>query len=164
MIPPTRPPGGRKYLERPRPTRAILIAALSVITPAGLVMVNVAAYVMRNLAAFRVGITVFAVVSTLVLNGITVIAAYRLGAGRWPDRWLFNPARRTRLAIVGGVLLILGAGLAGWLTYGGLSDPTKLPNLTSFLAGMVGLAIPIGALFLFREEVNPRLRRRYRTR
>src|SRR2546430_2375572 len=108
MAPP-RP--GRRYLDRPRNTRALLIGALAVVTPAGLVMVNVAAYVMSNLEAFRNGITAGTVVSTVVLNAITLVAAYRLGAGRWPDRWVFAPERRTRLAVVAGILLLLGAGL-----------------------------------------------------
>ena len=68
----------------PTSTRAWLLAALALITPLGLILVNVAAYVMAHLAAFRVGVTASAVVSTIVLNGIAAITAYRYGVAR-PD-------------------------------------------------------------------------------
>jgi Co/Zn/Cd efflux system component len=119
---------------------------------------------MEHLAAFRVAITISAVVSTLVLNAITALTAYRLGQQRWPERWPFGEDHRNGLIAAGSFLLLFATSLAGYLTYGGLSDPKKLPNLTTFLAGLVGLALPLALLFLFREEVNPRLRRRYRTR
>jgi hypothetical protein len=137
---------------------------LSFLTPAGLVLVNIAAYVMTNLGAFRNGITISAVLSTFVLNGIAGLTGYRLGQKRWPDRWPFGARFRKRTIAAAVFLLIVVAALSGYLTYGGLSDPKKLPNLTTFLAGVVGLAIPVILLLLFREEVNPRLRRRYRTR
>ena len=68
------------------------------------------------------------------------------------------------MVAVAGAALLLGAGLAGVLTYRGLSDPRRLPNLQTFLAGVVGLVTPLVVTLLFREEVNPRLRRRQRTR
>ena len=145
-------------------TRGLLLAVLAVITPAGLVSVNVAAYVMGHLAAFRVGITISAVVSTVVLNGLTAITAYRLGLARWPDHWFFAAHRRGGLLAVFIFGLIFGATLAGVLTYQGLSDPGKLPNLSTFIAGLIGLAIPLFAAFVLRENVTRRQRRRYRTR
>jgi hypothetical protein len=144
--------------------RGIALGLLALLTPAGLVLVNLAAYVMANLAAFRIGITVSSVVSALVLNTLTCVVAYRLGAQRWPDAWLFAPRRRRRLSLFVAVGLVLVASLSGYLTYQGLSDPRKLPNLATFLAGVLGLAVPIGLGILFREEVNPRARRRFRTR
>lgn len=146
------------------PSRALLLGALSIITPAGLVLVNIAAYVMANLAAFRLAITVSAVVSTAVLNGITAVAGYRLGAKEWPDFWLFREANRRAATIDFVFLLLVGTALAGRLTYAGLSDPRQLPNLSTFVAGLLGLAVPIALAALFRQEVTPRARRRYRTR
>ena len=69
----------------PTSTRAWLLAALALITPLGLILVNVAAYVMAHLAAFRVAVTASAVVSTIVLNGIAAIAAYRYGVAHYPE-------------------------------------------------------------------------------
>jgi hypothetical protein len=146
-------------------TRGLMLTVLSVITPAGLVLVNVAAYVMGHLEAFRLAITVSAVVSTVVLNGITAITAYRLGASLWPEHWFFDRARRGGLVASFTFLLLLGATVAGVLTYQGLSDPRKLPNLSTFLAGLIGLVIPLTLALLLRENVSRRSgRRRYRTR
>jgi hypothetical protein len=154
-------------------TRARLLAVLAVVTPAGLVLVNIAAYVMANLAAFRVGITVSAVVSTIVLNGITAVAAYRtiearfnssrFAGSRWLG-WIFQPRHLRSNAVCGGFLLVLVATISGELTYRGLSDPKKIPNLQTFLAGLLGLAVPLVLAALFTERVSPRRRRRYRTR
>jgi hypothetical protein len=151
-----------------RSTRSMLLALLAVITPAGLVLVNIAAYVMANLAAFRVAITVSAVVSTVALNAITGVLGYRtvesrLSSSRWVG-WIFQPRHLRSNAVCGAFLLVLAATISGELTYRGLADPRKLPNLQTFLAGLLGLAVPLALAAIFREEVSPRVRRRYRTR
>ena len=162
-------------------TRAWLLAALALITPLGLILVNVAAYVMAHLAAFRVGITASAVVSTIVLNGIAAIAAYRYGVARWPELsrdprpqplvprlilWLFAPQRRRAVMVEAVFILSLAAALGGVLTYRGLSDPTLLPNFSTLLGGLVGLvlALPLIVAAIYRRETSRRRRRRYRTR
>ncbi|MEA2646965.1 MAG: hypothetical protein QOE92_2048 [Chloroflexota bacterium] len=145
-------------------SRALLLGLLAIITPAGLVLVNVAAYVMSNLAAFRVAITVSAVVSTVILNGLTGITAYRLGASRWPDAWVFAPHLRRAVTAEFILALALGAAIGGQLTYQGLSDPAKLPNLSTFIAGLIGLAIPILLAAMLRDTTTRRQRRRYRVR
>ena len=139
---------------------SLLLAALAVITPIGLLVVNAAAYIMVHLAEFRLAITFCAVVSTLVLNGLTAWLAYRIGAERWPDFWPVE--RRHRRIVLPILLLVLCAiaALAGWLTYRGLSDPRRLPNLQSFLAGVIGLAVPIFLGLSFGR--SPRARRRTR--
>jgi hypothetical protein len=144
--------------------RGLLLAAIALITPAGLVVVNIAAWVMAHLAGFQLAITVSAVVSTVVLNGLTMVAMYRLGVARWPDVEPFRPSRRRSMMAVGVFALLLTTALAGTLAYRGLSDPRQLPNLQTFLAGVVGLVIPLALALLLREHVTPRMRRRYRTR
>ena len=162
-------------------TRAWLLAALALVTPLGLILVNVAAYVMAHLAAFRVAITASAVVSTIVLNSIAAIAAYRYGVARWPELnedtrpqplvprlvlWLFSPERRVAVVVEAGFILSLAAALGGVLTYHGLSDPSLLPNLSTLLGGLVGLvlALPLVVAAIYRRESSRRQRRRYRTR
>lgn len=145
-------------------TRGLLLATLAIITPAGLVLVNVAAYVMSNLAAFRVAITVCAVVSTLVLNGLAAVSLFRVGEANWPNRWIFARHRRNGILAAFIFAMALGAAVAGKLTYSGLRDPKQLPNLSTFLAGLIGLAIPLALAFVLREDVSRRERRRYRTR
>jgi hypothetical protein len=167
--------------ERVTSTRAWLLAALALITPLGLILVNVAAYVMAHLAAFRVAITTSAVVSTIVLNGIAAVAAYRYGVARWPELaadprpqplvprlmlWLFAPQRRRAIMVEAVFILAMAAALGGVLTYHGLSDPSLLPNLSTLLGGLVGLvlALPLVVAALYRRESGRRGRRRYRTR
>jgi len=59
----------------------LLLLAIGIITPIGILVVNGAAFVMRNLAQFRIGIAVCALISSLVLNGLTASWLLRL-AGR----------------------------------------------------------------------------------
>jgi hypothetical protein len=149
-------------------TRARLLALFAVVTPAGLVLVNVAAYVMSNLAAFRLAITVSAVASTILLNAITGVAGYRavaarMSGSRWLG-WMFQDKYLRSNAVCGGFLLVLAATISGELTYQGLSDPRRLPNLSTFLAGLLGLAVPLVLAAMFSNRVTTRSRRRYRTR
>src|ERR1700737_2542412 len=110
--------------------QAWLLAALALITPLGLILVNVAAYVMAHLAAFRVAVTASAVVSTVILNGIAAIAAYRYGVARWPEWstatgpqplvprlavWLFSPPRRRAVMVEAAYILLMAAVIAGEL-------------------------------------------------
>jgi MFS family permease len=165
----------------PTSTRAWMLAALALITPLGLILVNVAAYVMGHLAGFRVGVTASAVVSTIVLNGIAAITAYRYGVARWPDWseaprpqpliprlsvWLLAPRRRQAVMVEVIFILVFAATVGGELTYHGLSDPRQLPNWSTFLGGLAGLvlALPLILAALYRRGTGRRERRRYRTR
>lgn len=171
----------RSSREAPTSTRAWLLATLALVTPLGLILVNVAAYVMAHLAAFRVGVTASAVLSTIVLNGIAGMAAYRYGVNRWPELnrstrrqaliprltlWLFAPYRRRAIVVEAGFILALAAAIAGELTYRGLSDPRQLPNISTLLGGLAGLvlALPLVVAALYRRGSTRRERRRYRTR
>jgi len=154
-------PAGR--YERFTP-RGVLLATLAVITPAGLVVVNIAAYVMAHLGEFRLVITVSAVVSTLVLNGLTAVTLYTLARAQWPELQPFRESHRQSVIAVGVFVIVFIAALSGVLTYRGLSDPRQLPNASTFFAGLIGLLIPIALALLLRENVSRRERRRYRTR
>src|ERR1700682_3194531 len=66
----------RGYLS----SRLLLLVA-GIVTPVGILLVNAAAFVMRNLQQFRIGIAVCALISSLVLNGLTASWLLRL-AGR----------------------------------------------------------------------------------
>jgi len=58
-----------------------LLLAIGIITPIGILVVNASAFVMRNLSQFRIAIAACALVSSLVLNGLTASWLLRL-AGR----------------------------------------------------------------------------------
>jgi hypothetical protein len=165
----------------PTSTRAWLLAALALITPLGLILVNVAAYVMGHLAAFRVAVTASAVVSTIVLNGIAAVTAHRYGVAKWPEWsrsgrpqpliprvsvWLFAPHRRRAVMVEALFILVFAAAVGGELTYQGLSDPRRLPNWSTLLGGLAGLvlALPLILAALYRRGAGRRDRRRYRTR
>src|ERR1035437_7122935 len=56
---------------RSRRVRESVLLVLGVITPIGILAVNVSAFVMSHLAQFRIGIAALALLSGLVLNGLT---------------------------------------------------------------------------------------------
>src|SRR6202171_3795035 len=77
----------RGYLS----SRRLLLAA-GIITPVGILIVNAAAFVMRNLQQFRIGIAVCALISSLVLNGLTASWLLRLAGRRQIALYLQPPA------------------------------------------------------------------------
>ncbi|HVH62976.1 MAG TPA: hypothetical protein VNA65_05190, partial [Candidatus Dormibacteraeota bacterium] len=54
-----------------RRLREFLLLGLGVITPIGILAVNASAFVMVHLTEFRIGIAACALISGLVLNGLT---------------------------------------------------------------------------------------------
>src|SRR5215472_17913871 len=96
-----------------RRVQEIVLLFLGVITPLGILAVNISAFVMGNLPAFRLVIAGCALVSGLVLNGLTA----------W---WLLRLASRTanplfteyRVWAVGAavVIVLLTAAGGGYLT------------------------------------------------
>src|SRR2546428_12220601 len=67
---------------RSRRLRESILLTLGVITPIGILAANASAFVMTHLAEFRIGIAALALLSGLVLNGLTA----------W---WLLRPASRS---------------------------------------------------------------------
>ena len=105
----------------------------------GILAVNLAAFVMVNLAAFRFGIAACAVVSGLVLNGLTAWWLLRLVSRTSPP--LYREYRV--VALIGSVLIVLGtAALGGYLTYLGLRDPRRLPDVLSVVVAVGMIALP----------------------
>ena len=94
---------------------------------------------MVNLTAFRFGIAACAVVSGLVLNGLTAWWLLRLVSRTSPPLY-----REYRLpALIGAVLIVLAtAALGGYLTYLGLRDPHRLPDVLSVVVAVVMIALP----------------------
>src|SRR3979411_170656 len=60
----------------------LLLIVIGITTPVGILVVNLSAFVMRNLQQFRVGIAVCALISSLVLNGLTASWLLRLAGKR----------------------------------------------------------------------------------
>ncbi len=109
------------------------------ITPLGILAVNASAFVMNHLAYFRMGIAACALISGLVLNGLTAWWLLRLVSRTAPPLY-----REYRYWAVGGAvaIVILTAAAGGYLTYLGLNDPQRLPDPLSVVVATVALALP----------------------
>ncbi len=109
------------------------------ITPVGILAINVSAFVMVHLAQFRIGMAACALLSGLVLNGLTAWWLLRLASRNAPP--LF---REYRLWAIGVAVLIvlLTAGGGGYLTYLGLDNPRRLPDALSVVVASFMLLLP----------------------
>lgn len=118
------------------------------ITPLGILAVNASAFVMVNLAAFRLGIAACAVVSGLVLNGLTAWWLLRLVSRTSPPLY-----REYRVpALIGSVLIVLATAAAGgYLTYLGLRDPHRLPDVLSVVVAFVMIGLPFAVSLAARR-------------
>ncbi len=109
------------------------------ITPVGILAVNASAFVMVHLAAFRVGIAACAVVSGLVLNGLTGWWLLRLASRNAPP--LYREYRIWAIGVAVVVVLVTAAG-GGYLTYLGLDNPRRLPDALSVVVASFMLLLP----------------------
>ena len=119
------------------------IPAIGALTPVGLIIVNIAAFIVNNLQQFRWTITVLAFVSGLMLNSWTALKIYRVARLRWPEHPLLEE-RNQEVVLVGGIAIItVIAFITALFCYRGLSDARDLPNATTFITGVVAILIPI---------------------
>jgi hypothetical protein len=102
--------------------------------------VNASAFVMLHLTQFRIGIAACAVISGVVLNGLTAWWLLRLASRNAPPLY-----REYRTWAIGAAVLIvaLTAGGAGYLTYLGLSNPSRLPDPLSVVVATFTLLLPL---------------------
>ena|ERR1051326_2451370 len=134
-----------------RRLREIVLLALGVITPIGILAVNVSAFVMANLPAFRIVIAGCALVSGLVLNGLTAWWVLRLASRN------ANPFyREYRTWAIGAAVILVAvtAGGGGYLTYLGMRDPTHLPDSLSMIVASFMLLLPLGVAFASRRAAG----------
>src|SRR5216683_2688755 len=128
--------------------RETVLLTLGVITPVGILAVNASAFVMVHLNAFRIGIAACALVSGLVLNGLTAWWLLRLASRNAPPLY-----REYRIWAIGaGVLIVLlTAAGGGYLTYLGLRDPKRLPDALSVIVATFMLALPFAVSIAARR-------------
>ena len=133
---------------RSRRLRESVLLALGVITPLGILAVNISAFVMAHLAEFRIGIAALALLSGLVLNGLTAWWLLRLAS-----RSAAPLFREYRMWAIGAAILIvaLTAAGGGYLTYLGMRDPKRLPDTLSMVVATFMLLLPLAVSFAARR-------------
>lgn len=109
---------------------------------------NGSAFVMAHLTQFRIGIAACAVISGVVLNGLTAWWLLRLASRNAPPLY-----REYRVWAIGAAVLIVGltAGGGGYLTYLGLKDPSRLPDALSVVVATFALVLPLAVAVAARR-------------
>jgi len=131
-----------------RRLREFVLLTLGVITPLGILAVNISAFVMGHLAALRLIVAGCALVSGLVLNGLTAWWVLRLASRN------ANPLyREYRTWAIGAAVIIVAvtAGGGGYLTYLGMRDPAHLPDSLSMIVASFMLLLPLAVAFAGRR-------------
>ncbi|MGH7762320.1 MAG: hypothetical protein ACREOY_13050 [Candidatus Dormibacteraceae bacterium] len=133
---------------RSRRLREAVLLTLGVITPVGILAVNASAFVMVNLAQFRIGIAACALLSGLVLNGLTAWWLLRLASRTAPP--LYREYRWYAIGVAVVIVLLTAVG-GGYLTYLGLRDPKRLPDVLSVFVATFMIALPFAVTFAARR-------------
>jgi len=131
-----------------RRLRESVLLALGVIAPLGILAVNVSAFVMSHLAQFRIGIAALALLSGLVLNGLTAWWLLRLASRSAAP--LFAEYRRWAIGAAVLIVALTAAG-GGYLTYLGMRDPRRLPDTLSMVVATIMLLLPLAVTFAGRR-------------
>src|ERR1700694_4114368 len=131
-----------------RRLREFVLLTLGVITPIGILAVNASAFVMTHLQAFRFGIAGCALLSGLVLNGLTAWWLLRLASRTAPP--LYREYRWWAIGVAVAIVL-LTAGGGGYLTYLGLRDPRRLPDSLSVVVATFMLVLPFAVTLAGRR-------------
>lgn len=131
----------------------LLLLIIGIVTPIGILVVNAAAFVMRNLAQFRIGIAVCALISSLVLNGLTASWLLRLAGRRSIKVYLEHQQWATIIATI----VVLGSSIgASIFTYIGMSNPGHLPDTLAVVTSLLALLVPLGITYFSRLFANAR--------
>lgn len=103
---------------------------------------------MVHLTEFRIGIAACALISGLVLNGLTAWWLLRLASRNAPPLY-----REYRVWAVGAavVVVLVTAAAGGYLTYLGLKDPRRLPDPLSVIVSVIMLGLPFAVSFVGRR-------------
>ena len=118
------------------------------ITPVGILAVNASAFVMVHLNAFRIGIAGCALLSGLVLNGLTAWWLLRMASRNAPP--LYREYRKWAIGTALLIVLLTAVG-GGYLTYLGLGDPRRLPDPLSVIVATFMLGLPFAVSLAARR-------------
>jgi hypothetical protein len=132
----------------PRRIRELALLTIGVITPIGILAVNAPTFVMGHLPAFRLIVAGCALVSGLVLNGLTAWWLLRLASRNANP--LYREYRTWAIGIAVVIVALTGAG-GGYLTYLGMRDPSHLPDALSMVVVSFMLLLPLAVTFAGRR-------------
>ena len=129
-------------------SREVVLLVVGVTTPIGILAVNGAAFVMGHLAAFRLLIAGCALISGLLLNGLTALWVLRAVASSATAIYV---EYRNWLIGFAGILVLATAAFAAYFTYLGMQDPRHLPNQVAVITAVLALGVPFGLTWLGRR-------------
>jgi len=132
----------------PRRIRELALLTIGVLTPIGILAVNISAFVMGHLPAFRIIVAGCALISGLVLNGLTAWWLLRLASRNANP--LYREYRTWAVGIAILIVILTAAG-GGYLTYLGMRDPSHLPDSLSMIVASFMLLLPLGVTFAGRR-------------
>ena len=131
----------------------LVLLAIGIVTPVGILVVNAAAFVMRNLQQFRIGIAICALISSLVLNGLTASWLLRLAGRRSISIYVQHQEWAGVIATTVVLATSIGAAI---FTYIGMGNPSHLPDTLSVITALAALLVPIGITYFSRLFANSR--------
>jgi hypothetical protein len=131
-----------------RRMREAALLTLGILTPIGILAVNISAFVMAHLPAFQLVIAGCALISGLVLNGLTAWWILRLASRNANP--LFREYRTWAIGAAVLIVLLTAAG-GGYLTYLGMRDPRRLPDSLSMVVASFMLLLPLAVTYAGRR-------------
>ena len=135
--------------------RRLIIPAIGSVTPVGLIVVNIAVFIVKHLAAFRWSITILAFASGMMLNSWMGLKIYRIFQRRFGKHPLASESNQDVVLISGMAVIIAISFVTALFCYLGLSDERTLPNATTFLTGVLAICVPFGLQFVFQRVLGP---------
>ena len=117
-------------------------------------MVNVAAFIVHHLAEFRLGITICAFVSGLLLGSYQALNAYRIFKRKTPGADLVSESNEEMVLVIGMVAVIIFSAVTALFCWLGLASDKNLPNAMTFIGGAIGIAIPIVSQMYYRRALH----------
>jgi hypothetical protein len=151
---PSRPALSRPPTKRPGRVRRWAIPALGAVTPVALIVVNIAVFIVKHLAAFRWSIAILAFVSGMMLNSWMGLKIYRLFQARYRENALVSDVNQD-IVLIGGMAVIIAVSfITALFCYLGLANEASLPNAMTFLTGIFAIAVPFTFQFIFERVLG----------
>jgi len=124
------------------------------VTPVALIVVNIAVFIVKHLAAFRWSIAILAFVSGMMLNSWIGLKIYRLFQTRYRENVLVSDVNQD-IVLIGGMAVIIGISfITALFCYLGLANEASLPNAMTFLTGIFAIVVPFAFQFIFERVLG----------